>query len=122
MIGQMALGAGDYLAISSMLGTFVAAPITAMVWYVRSMKIDTHAMKEDANRRMEALDVRLRDIDERKLDKCDWTREQVRVADKLDHMSEQLAALGQRIESELGVAKAIKGLSETVRDAAERIG
>ncbi len=62
-----------------------------------------------------SIESRVRDVEEKKADKQAWMRETINAGAKMDYVSQQIAELKGRYDSEFGVAAAVNRLADSLK-------
>jgi len=101
MLAEVQLGLGDYAVIGGMM----AAINGVVLAYVRSV-----------SGRVDRMEVRLVDVEKKKTDKFDWARETLLVRGKLNDVSEQIANLSGKFETNIAFAAAFARLADELAE------
>ena len=101
MLAEMQLGLGDYGIIAGML----AAMNGIILAYIKSI-----------SGRIDRVEVRLFDVEKKKTDKYDWARETLLARGKLNDLSEQIANLSGKFETNIAFAAAFARLADELAE------
>jgi hypothetical protein len=95
----------DLLTILAAAAPIVAVPIGAMTFYLRSLRDQQSAAREESNRRIEltdaalqALHVQLANAESRAASKEDWLRESMLARSAIARLTESNAALRAAVD------------------------
>lgn len=101
---------GHYLLLIAIVGM----PLGVVVLYLKTIRGEMLHFHGLIGRRIDDHEVRLRVVEEEKIDKNDWLRAEFATRQKVDKVSEKITALQARIESEFGMAAAVNRLADEI--------
>lgn len=111
ILAAMALELGDYAVIGGMLVAIATITTKLMSFYLKSL-----------NERITVVETRVREVEDKKVDKRDWLRDLISTRSKIDKVSEQIAGVHSKLDAEFGIAAAMNRLADSVGKMTERKG
>lgn len=102
MLAQMSLQAGDYTLLAALYGL----PVMLLVFNLRGL-----------SKRVDRVEDRLKDVEEKKVAHRDWIRVVASQTSRQTQISLQLAELGGKIESTLGVTAGLNRVAKAVEES-----